>query len=202
MSDTAAPDHNDRVALYLSVGIAAIGAIATLTTTIARLLEVAPGHDIPVSVPLEGLSVGLPLGPDGAQVNAHVDVATVNVADPAPATLFALWAQPIWLAIVVLAGLALAAMFFLRVARGRVFSRGASRLAIAGAVVVGAGWVGGTILTNMTTNGALAALSGGTYDSVTFTVSMAPFVAILLLGGLGGALQIGERLNRDTEGLV
>lgn len=202
MSETTLPDRSDRVALYLSVGVAAIGAIAVLVTMVSRLAEVAPGHDIPVTVPLAGESVGLPLGPGGAEVTAQVDAATVTVADPAPATLFALWAQPIWLAVAILAGLAIAAVFFLRVARGQIFTPGAARLAIAGGAVVAAGWLGSTILTNMTTNGALAAISDGTYESVTFTVSLAPFLAILLLGGLGGALQIGERLQRDTVGLV
>jgi hypothetical protein len=202
MSELPIPERDDRVALYLSVGIAAIGAVATLVTTVARLVEVAPATDIPVRIPLDGEHVELPLGPDGTPVWATVDTATVTVANPAPATLFALWAQPIWLALAVLAGLALASLFFLRVARGEIFTRGAARLPLAAATVVGAGWLGSTVLTNMTTNGALAAVSDGTYESVTFTISMVPFFAILLLGGLGAALQIGEKLQRDTAGLV
>ncbi|MGC4175528.1 hypothetical protein [Demequina sp.] len=202
MSDTIVPTPSDRAALYLSIGVAAIGAVATIATTIARLVEVAPGKDVPVTVQLEEQTVGLPLGPNGALVDASVDTATIVVPHAEGATLFALWAQPIWLCLCVLAGLALAAMFFLRVARGQIFTKRASRLALYGALVVGAAWLGSGIFTAMAMNGALATVSDGTWDSGFIVVSFTPFLAILLLGGLGGALDIGERLQRDNEGLV
>lgn len=202
MSEPITPRRDDRLGLQLSLGAAAVGAVATVVTTVRRLIDVAPGHDIPVTVPLNGESVGLPIGPDGAAVTATVDAATVIVADPAPATLFALWAQPIWTGLAVLAGLAIACVLFLRIARGTVFNGGASRLVYAAAVVVMVGWFGGSMLTNMTTNGALSAISDYTYDSTIFSLSLVPSVAVLVLGALGVALQIGERLQKDTEGLV
>jgi len=202
MSEPITPDRDDWLALWISVGIAAVGAVTTIVNTVSRLTEVAPGHDIPVRVPLHSVSADLPLGPNGAAVTAAVDTATVTVADPSPATLVALWAEPIWVCVTVLAGLAVAALFFLMVARGQLFTRGGSRLALAGGLVVAAGWLGSTLLTNMTTSGALAAISDQTYESITFTVSLVPVLAILLLGGLGAALKIGERLQRETEGLV
>ena len=202
MSENGTPDRSERTALYMSIAITGFAAAVTAVTAISRLTEVAPGHDIPVTVPIADESVGLPLGPNGAMVTTQVDTVTVTVNDPAPATLFALWAQPIWMALCIIAGLVLAAMFFARVARGQIFTRNASRIATAGATVVAVGWLGATVLTNMSTNGALAAISDKTYESVIFNVSMVPFLAVLLLGGLAGALQLGERLQRDTEGLV
>jgi hypothetical protein len=202
MSDITRVEKSDRVGLYLSVAFAAIGICIALTGTAFRLIEVAPGHDIPVLVPLAGEPAALPLGPNGAAVTAQVRTATVIVADPAPATLFALWAQPIVSGLGWSVGLVLAAKFCLRLARAQVFTRGTVRLTFAATVVLISAWFAGSILTHMTTNGALAAVSDYTYDSVNFKGDDAPLVGVLLLASVGVALRVGERLQRETEGLV
>lgn len=200
--DVTKLDRGDRIALYFSIVLAAVAIGLAGWGAVHRLAEVAPGHDIPVLVPLSGEQAALPLGPDGAAVTVDVETATVVVADPAPATLFALWAQPIVQFLAAAAGMVVASVFFLRVARGRVFERGTAVLVIIGAVIVAGVWFVGSILTNMTTNGALSAVSDYTYDSVIFTADLSPFMWILVLGAVGAALQLGERLRRDTEGLV
>ncbi|MFV0286320.1 MAG: hypothetical protein ACK5IM_08065, partial [Demequina sp.] len=75
-------------------------------------------------------------------------------------------------------------------------------LAYAGASILLAGWLGGSILTNMTTNGALSAISDYTYEAITFETNLFPVVATLVIGGVAAALQIGEKLQRETDGLV
>jgi hypothetical protein len=202
MDETRTLDRSDRIGMYLSIVMVAVGAFLAIAAAVERLREVAGDGPIPVVVPLEGETAALPLGPYGDPVTATVETATVSVTDPAAATLFALWAQPIWIAVVICAGLVIAALFFLRLARGHAFTSGASRLAYAGAGVITVGWLGTGILTNMTTNGALSAISDYTYDSVIFEVSLAPGLAVLVVGAVAAALQIGEKLQRDTEGLV
>lgn len=202
MSDTPQLDRSDKVGLYGSIVAMGVGAVIAVISAVARLTEVAPGTDVPVTVPLAGETAQLPLGPDGSLIPATVETATVIVAEPAPATLFALWAQPIWSSLIVIVGLALAALFFRRLASGAIFDRGAANLAFIAGGVVAVGWVGSTILTNMTTNGALSAISDYDYDSVTFSVSLVPALGVLLLGALGTGLQLGEKLRRETEGLA
>lgn len=202
MDTSRSPDRADRIGMYMSIFLVAIGAGLTIVSAIGRLREVASSSATPVLVPLAGETADLPLGPEGSVVQAEVETAVVHVSDPAPATLFALWAQPIWGSVFIIAGLVVAAMFFLRLARGRAFTTGAARLAFVGAGTLLIGWFGMSMLTNMTTNGALSALSDYSYDSVIFEVSFAPVLAVLVLAAIGTALQIGERLQRDTEGLV
>lgn len=202
MDTPRSPDRADRIGMYMSIFLVAIGAGLTIVSAIGRLREVASSSATPVLVPLAGETADLPLGPEGSVVQAEVETAVVHVSDPAPATLFALWAQPIWGSVFIIAGLVVAAMFFLRLARGRAFTTGAARLAFVGAGTLLIGWFGMSMLTNMTTNGALSALSDYSYDSVIFEVSFAPVLAVLVLAAIGTALQIGERLQRDTEGLV
>ena len=202
MDATRSLDKADRIGMYMSIVLVVIGAGLTIYSAVQRLSEVAAGGAIPVLVPLAGETAELPLGPEGSSVQAQVESAIVHVSDPAPATLFALWAQPIWGSVFIIVGLVLAAMFFLRLARGKAFNGGAARLAIIGAVVVTIGWFGNSILTNMTTNGALSRLSDYSYDSIVFELSFLPVLGVLLIAATGAALQIGERLQRDTEGLV
>lgn len=203
MNESPQLDRSDRIGMYMSILLVAVGAVFAVVPAIQRLLEVGDGHDVPVTIPLDGETATLPLGPDGAAVSATVDVATVVVPDPAPATLFALYAEPIWTALLILAACVFAAILFLRLARGRAFQAGTSRLIYIGAGVVLVGWFVRSILTNMTTNGAISALSDYTYDdSVIFRTSLAPFFVFLVVGAFAAAFQIGERLQRDTEGLV
>jgi len=202
MNDASRLDRSDRIGMYMSIGMVLVGAALAIAAAVRRLIEIAPGTDVAVTVPLSGESAQLPLGPDGAAVLATVDTATVVVPDPAPATLFALWAQPIWDAALICALLMLVALFFLRLARGLAFAPHAGRLPYAAAAVVTVGWLGSGILTNMTTNGALSAISDYTYDSAIFEVSLAPVLALMVLAAMGAALQAGERLQRDTDGLV
>jgi hypothetical protein len=198
----ARPARSDRIGLYFAVSWVALGAALAIVAAVERLMDVAPGTGIPVLVPLAGEMASLPLGPDGAAVAVDVASATIIVADPSPATLFALWAQPLWLAAVVCAAMVLSALFFLRLARGRAFSRGAAMIAFVGAALVLANWVADSILTSVTTNGALSAISDNTYQNWTLEFSLAPVLGVLVLAATGAALQIGERLQRETAGLV
>ncbi|MFV0285887.1 MAG: hypothetical protein ACK5IM_05770, partial [Demequina sp.] len=158
MNDTRQLDRSDRIGMYLSTAMLVLVGATFIWLAIQRVVEVARGGGIPVDVPLDSEPVTVPLGPGGAAVDAVATTATVEVTDPAAATLFALYAQPIWMALTVCAGLAVTAAFFLRLARGRAYETGTAGLAYAGASILLAGWLGGSILTNMTTNGALSAI--------------------------------------------
>jgi len=202
MNETRMLPRSDRIAMYITVVIGALGIVLTATRAITRLIEVAPGRDIPVLVPFVDETAALPIGPDGAAVEVAVGQAVVTVPQPAPATLFALWAEPIVFALAIIAGIVVGALFCLRLARGRAFERGTARLVFIGASILAAGWFVGAMLTNMTVNGALSAVSDYTYDGITFSVDVVPVFGLLALGAIGAAFQIGERLQRDTEGLV
>jgi hypothetical protein len=68
--------------------------------------------------------------------------------------------------------------------------------------VVTVGWLTTSILKQMGINGALAAVSDRTYETSTLSIDVLPVLGILGLGVVALALQLGERLKRDTEGLV
>jgi len=188
--------------MYATIVLGAIGAAVTAWVTITRLAEVLPGRDIPVLVHFVRETATLPIGPAGSAVPVEVDQAIDTVADPAPATLFALIAQPIVVGLAILAGILLLCLFCFNLARGRAFAKSTVRIVLTGVVVLGVGWVLGSLFQTMSVNGALSAVSDYDYDGVLFQTDFTIVFGLLALGAIGAAFQIGHRLQRETEGLV
>lgn len=201
-STPATLSRSDRIGMYATIVLAAIGAVGTVWATIARLAEVLPGRSIPVLLPFLDESATLPLGPDGTAVPVEVDQAIVLVDDPAPATFFALVAQPVVTGLAILAGIALLCLFCWNLARGRAFAAATVRIVIAGTVVLLVGWVLGSLFRTMGVNGTLSAVSDYTYDGVLFETDFSAAFAVLALGAIGAAFQVGHKLQREQEGLV
>jgi hypothetical protein len=194
--------RSDRIGMYATIVLGALGAIGTVWAAIYRLTEVLPGHDIPVLVPFLGETAELPLGPGGADVTVTVEQGIVTVGDPAAATLFALIAHPIVTGLAILAGIVLLCLFCVNLARGRAFAASTVRLVLLGTGVLMVGWILGSLFQTMSVNGALAAVSDGDYEGVLFQTDFTVVFGILALGAIGAAFQIGHRLQRETEGLV
>lgn len=196
------PDRSDRGGIYLTIGVCTAGIIATLWAMVNRLIEVFAPDGIPVLVPFVDEFAPLPIGPDGAAVQVEVDQAIVTVADPAPATFFALVAHPIVSGAAIVAGIVLLLVFCLNVARGRAFALTNVRIVLAGAFVLLGGWALGSLFRTMGVNGTLSAVSDYGYDGVLFETDFTVVFAAVALGVVGTAFQLGHRLQRDAEGLV
>jgi len=192
----------DRWAMYATAVLGAGGAAATAWWVVARLVEMFSGDGMPVLVPSVGGTAPLPIGPDGAPVEVEIGQATVMVTDPAPATLFAIVAHPIAVGATTLVGIVLLCLLCINLARGRAFHGSTVRIVLAGAVVLAAGWLLGSLFRTMAANGAFAAVSDGGYDGAVFEVDVAGIFGVLALGAIAAAFQIGNRLQRETEGLV
>jgi hypothetical protein len=201
MNDQQLPSRYDRTGLYMYIAFGAGAVLVTLWQMVTRLLEVAPGRDIPVTVPLEQ-AAALPMGPGGTAVEVGVREAVVTVADPAPATLFALWAHPIATSLAIVAGIVVGVLFCLRIARGRAFQTGTYLLVYLGVGILAAGWFLGWLTGAMSANGAVASISDRGYDIPPYPTDWTPVFAIFALTAVALALQVGERMRRDTEGLV
>lgn len=193
---------SDRLGMYLTIVIGAIAVAATVWGVVARLIEVLPGRDIPVLAPFVGESAELPIGPGGSAVKVAVEQAVVTVPSPAAATQFALVAEPIVTGLAIVSGIVMLALLCWNLARGRAFTRANTRILSWGSAVVAGGWLLGSLFQTMSVNGALSAVSDYGYDGITFSTNWAPFFAVLVLAVIGAAFQVGERLQRDTEGLV
>ncbi|WP_139416305.1 hypothetical protein [Agromyces laixinhei] len=194
--------RSDTAGMYLTILLGAVGIAVTIFTLVNRLVEVVPGRDVPVLVPFAGERATLPIGPDGASVGVSVDQAVVTVPHPADATQFAIVAQPIVTGLAIIAGIVLLGLLCWNLAHGRAFTRQNTMIIWWGTAVLVVGWLFDRLFTTMAVNGALSAVSEYSYDGVLFEMNFTPLFGLLALAVVGAAFQLGERLQRDTEGLV
>ena len=200
MSEPTTPGREDRLGLFITVGVAALIAIGALVTGISRLVEVLPGEDVPVQVSLEGENTMLDLGSEGGVTSVALETGVVTVYEPSQTTMVASIAEPIVATLAVVAGAAIAALVLLRLARGTALARRTHIPVYVLACVTLAGGLAVDLLGAVAANSALQDLGGD--DGFTFTVSLIPVVAALAIAAVGVAFESAFRLSKDTEGLV
>lgn len=193
---------SNRADIYATIGVGIIVAVFTIVTTTLRIISIVPNLDIPVLVPFADTTADLPIGPGGSLVTVAVETATVTASHLAATTVVSLVLSEIVGALTVLAVTTLICLLCRNMLSGTMFSRTNSRLVTASSFTIVVGWGLGTILTTMGVNGTFGALSDYSYDNVIFTMNWLPFVFAMTLGALALAFRAGERMQRDTDGLV
>lgn len=194
--------RGDRAAIWFTAIAAVLGGAWVTAATGMRVAEVLAGQAVPVVAPFLGERAPLPIGPGGRDVVVTVDAAVVTLTDLAPTATVPLVSEAIVTALGALGALTCLALLCVNLARGIAFSRANSRLILLGTASVLVAWAGGDLLHSMGVNAALASVSDGSYDGVIFAADLTPAAFILALGAIGTAFGVGERLQRDTEGLV
>ena len=193
---------SDRIGLVIMIVLGGAAAIWASYAAVSRIIEVLTASAVPVLAPFIGEPAQLPIGPGGDLVAVDVEEAVVYASDLAPATHFALVAAPIVSLIATLIVIACIAMFCRNLLKGVAFSRANTRLVLTTSVTIVVGWAIASLFTTMGVNGAFAALSDHEYDNVIFTTDFTPAIVALVLSAVGLAFQAGERMQRDTEGLI
>jgi len=188
--------------LFLIGGVAI--AVAAVVQSVVAIAQVLPNRDITLLAPFVATEAQAPLGPDGAPVVVQLDSASVTVASLQPAALGALVISHLLVAVAMVTVVTLLLMLCFGILRGRIFSRAHTALVTAAGLVAIAGMYFVPFFHNMAVNGALALLSDGTYDrAVVGTVDLLSIFGVAFVVALAGtAFAVGDRLQRDTEGLV
>jgi hypothetical protein len=174
----------------------------TVAGMIVRLIDVLPNQGVPVSMALEPFEVELPLGPGSSMVPAEGESVTVAVSGLDAGTYAAAIGQAIvgpitWIVVTVCVMLVCRSL-----ADGAVFTRANTRRVFAIAVAIVVGWGLDLILGFFTELGTLFVLSGGEQASGATAVDAGPAFAAIAVGAVASAFHAGERLQRDSEGLV
>lgn len=203
---TRTRDHtmskSNRADLYATITVGLIVAVITIITATLRIVHVLPNTNVSVLVPLADTTTSLPLGPDGADVTVAIDQAAVTVSNMPPVVVASLVLSAICGALTVLIVTALICLLCRNMLGGTMFSRVNSRLVWGSSVTIATGWLLGLLLNTMGTNGAVATLSDNSFDKVVMTIDWLPFVFAMMVGALALAFRAGERMQRDTDGLV
>lgn len=192
--------RSDLLSVLVVGGAVIVWQAIGLVVSVARIV---PNSDAPVDVLLMGVPVDLPLGPDGAAVAATVDSATLAVSDMPVAThLAAIGAA----AVPPLATIGVTVCVLLlcrRMLAGQFFSGTITRLITAASLLIAGGWAAWFGCSVLASNGVLALVADRALaEQITFQVSWTPILASMAVGALAAAFHAGEKLQRDTEGLV
>ena len=206
MSETI-PTHTvkrgDAIALWFFM-IAGVGiAMWAAWSAVARIIEVLPNRDVSVLGEFAGTKADAPIGVDGAPIAVELDRALITAPALPIASLWALVIQQVVFAVAVISVVVCLVWLARNVSRNRVFSRTNTVLVTTAGFAGLIGYFAVPFFGNMAANGAFAVLSARTFDNVILSVDpfaliLAAFVAALL----GTVFAVGERLQRDTEGLV
>jgi hypothetical protein len=195
--------RGDAVAMVVFMMAGAAIAVVTLIGAVIRISEVLPGSDVDVYAEFAGTPAHAPIGVDGADVTVALDTAWITAPTLPTFSVVALVIQQIALAVAVTAVVACLLAVTWNILRGRMFSRTNTRL-VTGAGFFGLlGFAAVPFFGNMGANGAFAELSENTFDNVVMSVDLFPLVGAAFVAALATmTFTVGDRLRRDTEGLV
>lgn len=194
--------RSNRADLYSTIAVGVIVIIITVWITVLRIAEILPNDAVPVLVPLFETTTKLPFGPGGSPVTAEIEQATISVSGMAPITVASLVLAQLVTAATIIAVTVCVGLFCRNMLAGTTFSRTNTRLVFASSVSIVAGWAAASLLTTMGVNGAFAALSEHSYDTMVATIDWLPVLFAMVLSAVALAFRAGERMQRDTEGLV
>ncbi|MFD1861115.1 DUF2975 domain-containing protein [Aeromicrobium camelliae] len=197
------PFEVSRSDLWTVLVIGGVIVVSTLVSLVSRLIEIVPNRDVPVSVDLMGEQLELPVGPGGDAVTGEVSTATIHVSDLPVATYVSALGAAVVPAITTVAVIVCVMVLCRNLMAGRFFSRTNTRLVTSVALLIAFGWLISFIFSTMASNGALALVADrALLDSVQFRVDWVAVLAAMGVGALASAFHAGERMQRDTEGLV
>jgi hypothetical protein len=197
------PSRGDLVAMWTFLVAGAAIAVGAVVSAVLRIIEVLPNRDVQVAAEFAGTVAEAPIGPDGALLPVILDRATITAETLPTLSLVALVAEPVVAAATVIVVIACLVMLGWSVTRGIVFSRRNTRLVTIAGFTGLLGCAAVPFLANMGANGAFAEVSDRTFDNVVIAVDLAPLFLLAFIAALATVVfSIGERLQRDAEGLV
>lgn len=199
---TAHPTRSDRADLWTVIVVGVIVAVFALGNAIVRIASILPNTNVDVLAPFFDTVAALPLGPGGAPVDVRVDSAVLTVSDLPVVVVVALVSAVLVELAATLIIVACAMLLCRNLMAGRAFSRTNTRLVFTVSITLIVGTTLSSLFTTMGSNGAFAALSEGSYDGAVATADLVPYFAAIALAAVALAFKAGERLSRETEGLV
>lgn len=191
-------------AALIAFCVAGIAIAAWITVfSVMRVIELARGTDVPVMVEFIGDTVDAPLGPDGSALSIGLDRATLTAAQLPPiATVPGIIGQVVQI-LTILTVIACLILLAQSTLRGRVFSRRNTRLVMTAGITGLLGAAASRFFENMLANATVSVVADNAFE--TAVISIEPFgfiLAAFILSVIGTAFVVGDRLQRETAGLV
>lgn len=198
------PSLGDRIGIVIFMVAGVTIVVWSAVVAGGRIMHLLLGEDIPATANFTGLMAEAPIGPNGAMLPVQIETATVTATHLSSAAFGgAIIGQVIFFGTMttVVVCLMLLARNSLR---GRIFSRGNTRLVTTAGMVALVGFGVAPIFEGMVANDTIARLSERTFhDYAIHTIEPLPFVLLAFgFGIVSTAYTIGARIQRETEGLI
>lgn len=195
--------RGDAVALGAFMVAGAAIAVWMIVTAAVRIAELLSGGPTRVLARFAHTEAVAPIGPEGADLAVELDAALLIVPELPLGAVVTLVLEQVVSVVAVVTVVTCLLLVTASILRGRLFSRRNTRLVGTAGMVGLLGFAIVPFFANMGANEAFARLSEGTFDSLLITVDLFPLILIAFLAALAGlTFAVGDRLQRDTEGLV
>jgi len=193
----------DAAALIGFMVSGAVIAVWVVVNAVRRVLEVVPNRDVPVTAVFDGTPAQAPLGPDGAAVTVELATARLIAPELPVASVIALVIEQVALVATVLVVVGALLWLTKNIVRGTIFSRTNTALVSTAGIVGLLGFCAVPFFANMGANGAFAWISDRTFDNAVMSVDLFPLLLLAFIAALASTVfTVGDRLQRETEGLV
>lgn len=207
MTTTAPPKRalstGDRVGLLIMMVAGGALMLGTVVAAVVRIADVLSSPRVEVFAEFAGTPAVAPIGVDGAGVEVALDTAVLTLTDLPVASLWAIVIQQVLMVVGVVTVVTCLLLLARNVLRDRVFSRGNTVLVNVAGFTALIGVAAYPFFGNMAANGAFAALSDRTFDNVLMSVDVGTLFAVAFVVALASTVfVVGDRLQRETEGLV
>ncbi|MGO3146117.1 MAG: hypothetical protein ACTIJ6_00415 [Leucobacter sp.] len=201
---TYRPSTGDRIGIiiFMVIGLALVAWSAI--ASVLYIAEVVGGKGIKATVSLVDTTVEVPVGSSGASVPMLIDSASVS-ADHLSGTAFGTAIISAVLGFIVVATIVTCLTLLARNSlRGKIFSRGNTRLVVAAGMTALMGFGMSSVLDRMVGNEVLLSMHSDALENVAvLTAEPMPFVLLAFAFGIvATAYTIGAKMQRETEGLV
>lgn len=193
----------DAASLAIFMSIGAAFAVFTLVRAVIRVTEVLSGGDVRVFAQFAGTMADAPIGPDGALIPVELDTAYLIAPELPAGSVIALLIEQLVIAASVVTVVACLLRLTWNILHGRMFSKTNTRLVGTAGIAAFLGVALAPFFANMGANGAFASLSDRTFDNVILSADLIPLLTVAFVAALAATtFTVGDRLQRDTEGLV
>lgn len=201
-SNTHRPSRGDRWSLIAFIATSAVIVVATVAISVARIIEILGPGPIVVPVTFASFTAELPYGSSG-QLPVAIDSGTITVAELPLASIVAGVLDPIVTVLIIATAAVCLSALSLSLLRGTIFSKRNTRLVSTAGIVGLVGFGAKKLFETMLANGAVAQATDRAYENLVMSFSPAPYLlSAFAIAMICTVFTIGERMQRDQEGLV
>lgn len=197
------PSTGDRASIVAFIGAGVVLAAWSVVAAVAAIVEAVGNRDVRVLADFAGTAAQAPIGPGGALREVELASAYVTAPELPAASFAALVAREALGALTTVGILVCLVWLAVNVLRGRIFSRTNTTLVAVASIGGLAAWGAIGLLNTMVANGAIARISDRGFDNAVMSLPLQPVLLLAFAASIvATAFTVGDRMRRDTEGLV